>query len=241
MSNIKWKQSDYDELKKSVNAFNAKIRRLEKKEEMEDVILPDKLKYSELKKSIRTRKELEREIRSMNAFRKKGSEKIYENPNHVKLTSWEVKDNRQRNRWINRHLEKEREKIGNLEVTSRGEPTHNTRKETGGIRMNELRPRVEMSNYVRSKTEWKLHRKVTLNKSKTESYKEMSLKKWRDNYVKSLIDNGFSNSIIKLVEKKSLKDFERIMYSEQEAEVSFQYPNGVEHAFKTDILLKIWE
>ena len=70
---IRWKINDYKELEKAVNSFNRKIKRLERRGKTS---LPETLDYVETRKEIRSRKELNRILRSLEDFKKKGSEEI---------------------------------------------------------------------------------------------------------------------------------------------------------------------
>ena len=66
--NIRWKQSDYDDLRKAVRNFNDKIRRLEKKYPEIKSALPQRASYNNLKNIIASRDDLERELRALRAF-----------------------------------------------------------------------------------------------------------------------------------------------------------------------------
>lgn len=77
---IKWTKSDITRLRKAVNNFNEKRKRLINKEENfenENKIITntiDKEYFKEIKDSIITREELREYIRSLRAFTKRGSE-----------------------------------------------------------------------------------------------------------------------------------------------------------------------
>lgn len=98
---IKWTKSDITRLRKAVNNFNAKRKRLIEKEENykdENKIITntiDKEYFKEIKDSIITREELREYIRSLRAFTKRGSEELdkkhYEETGQ-KLTIWQHKE-----------------------------------------------------------------------------------------------------------------------------------------------------
>lgn len=83
---IRWKRGDYIKLSKAVASFNRKVDRLTS---IDAKYLPDTRNYKELKKSIMSRKELNRVINSLKKFKTEGMEKIVELPSGQKLTKWE--------------------------------------------------------------------------------------------------------------------------------------------------------
>ena len=90
--NIKWNESDSKELARAVKNYNAKITRLSKKEEYKGVILPEKASVKQLKELVSTRRDLQRELKSLQRFTKRGSETIVDVPNTdntIQLTKWQ--------------------------------------------------------------------------------------------------------------------------------------------------------
>lgn len=61
------------EIRRAVNNFNAKIRRLEKLEN-ENIVLPEKVKVSDFKKGYDTRRDLRRQLNYLKMFSSRGSE-----------------------------------------------------------------------------------------------------------------------------------------------------------------------
>lgn len=87
---IKWKQGDYVKLGKAVANFNKKINALQNEENK--LYLPENLKYNDLKSNIKTRKELNRIINSLNRFKKEGSEELYITEAGEQMTKWERRE-----------------------------------------------------------------------------------------------------------------------------------------------------
>ena len=83
---IRWKRGDYVKLSKAVASFNRKVNRLST---AETKYLPELRNYEELKKSIMTRKELNRVVNSLKKFKAEGMEKKIELPSGKELTKWE--------------------------------------------------------------------------------------------------------------------------------------------------------
>lgn len=78
---IRWKLDDYRILEQAVNKFNRKIKRLTK---LGSTSLPEPVDFVNLRKSIKSRGELNRILRSLKAFSVRGAEEL------VTLTSGEV-------------------------------------------------------------------------------------------------------------------------------------------------------
>lgn len=83
---IRWKRGDYVKLSKAVASFNRKVNKLTTDESK---YLPELRNYKELKKSIMTRKELNRVVNSLKKFKAEGMEKKVELPSGKELTKWE--------------------------------------------------------------------------------------------------------------------------------------------------------
>ena len=73
--NIKWRDTDEKALAKAVRKFNAKRTRLLKQVPELEEFLPAKLSTKELKKTIKTRRDFNNEINSIERFMQKGAEK----------------------------------------------------------------------------------------------------------------------------------------------------------------------
>lgn len=103
---IRWKRGDYIKLSKAVASFNRKVNRLSSTDAK---YLPDTRDYKELKKTIMSRKELNRVINSLKKFKTEGMERVVELPSGQKLTKWEYNQLKlARNRAINKLQEEAR-------------------------------------------------------------------------------------------------------------------------------------
>lgn len=105
---IRWKINDYKELEKAVNSFNRKIKRLERRGKTS---LPETLDYVETRKEIRSRKELNRILRSLEDFKKKGSEEIIKLKSGSEITKWEYGEVKKARRRAKTRLTNEARKI----------------------------------------------------------------------------------------------------------------------------------
>ena len=90
---IRWKKSDYISLGKAVSDFNKKIDELMKEES--NLVLPEKIKYSDIKSQILTRKQLKREISDLRRFLIPGQEETMTLDSGEEISRWE-KENLER-------------------------------------------------------------------------------------------------------------------------------------------------
>lgn len=132
--NIRWNDNDLREIKRITRNFNAKVSRLEKKYANEDVILPDKVSYKEIVDLVETRRDLNRELKSLQRFTQRGSEKLVKVPNsdnNRKMTNWQKKDMTSRARSINKVRAQRKEDVLNRELKRKGKSLGYTRGELG--------------------------------------------------------------------------------------------------------------
>lgn len=91
-----FRNKDIKELAKQVNRFNNKVRRLEEKYKNDDILLPEILSTKELRKEIRTRKDLNDFYKSVNRFFEKGATQKVElhlkDNNIVNTISYEARE-----------------------------------------------------------------------------------------------------------------------------------------------------
>lgn len=133
--NIRWTDDDLNEIKRVTRNFNAKVSRLEKKYSgNSDIILPEKLSYKDVVNLIETRRDLNREIKSLQKFSQRGSEKLVKIPNsnnNRKMTDWQKKDMSRRANKINKVRAERKEQVLNREIKRKHKPLGYTRGELG--------------------------------------------------------------------------------------------------------------
>lgn len=132
--NIRWNESDLRELTKAVKNFNAKITRLEKNPAYKDVILPERASVKQLKELVTTRRDLQREIKSLKRFTKRGAEKIVRVPitqNELYITNWQKTEMNRRAGITNRQRNARLKKLEEMSLKSGGEDLGYTRGEFG--------------------------------------------------------------------------------------------------------------
>lgn len=114
---IKWQKEDFSKLKKAVNDFNKKIRRLEKEEGL--LYLPETIDYNSAVEEIKTRSEYSRKLKSLESFMKKGAEDLYITKGGEGLSKWEWQQLTNQKKIIKNRLNKKLEDIRKPNIMGR--------------------------------------------------------------------------------------------------------------------------
>ena len=204
---IRWRQSDAEQLARTVKNYNAKISRILKKDPTAISYLPEKMTMKEARERIETRADFNRLNNSLKRFSKRGAEKAVSSSRGAKATKWEVHEFNLKQSIVNRKRKKEREAIEAKEVKIAGKGTGQTRAQMGSIKENELKD-SRKNFFNQSQKEWELARKnmdKLLNSAETKKKRE----KMRENYIKGLREGGF------LDEHPEIEDYIRGVSVEQ--------------------------
>lgn len=130
LSKIRWKRSDYITLGRAVSEFNKTVKKLQQEES--SLILPDVIKYQDLKSDITTRKELNRMIKSLKRFQVPRQQEAIKTDGDVEITKWELTEIKRARTRATRRLSGE---LAGIEATST--------LGTGNRRVNEIRATIK--------------------------------------------------------------------------------------------------
>lgn len=175
-SQIRWRDKDVKELERVVRNFNSKIKRVKDKNPNATEFLPDKISVKALKGTIGTRQDFNRELNSLKRFSKKGAEKLQTTPTGLTLTSFEIQEAKIKTRIVNIKRAYERKALG---VTEREGVM-------GQVSERGLRPKKFSLN--KSAKEWERFVQ-SLEKEISSNFKIEQLEKYKENYLKGLINN----------------------------------------------------
>ena len=240
---IKWRESDTKELNRAVKNFNAKLNRLAKTSN--NIILPEKVKVSELKKLINTRQDLTREINMLKRFSKKGSEKavvIEGNENNLIITKWQKTEMNRRVGIINRKRKERFELLQDLEVYSRGQSLGYKKGDIGMGRVAEhtLKPMNAFTKSM-SKGDLRAKWKAIMKESPSDFFTETDYR-LKQNYIDTMLRNYNEEDvkdIIEVINNMDIKDF--IVKFEQEQDVfDWNYPDEEKYTQYLSTLKSIW-
>lgn len=227
---IRWTENDSKELSRAVRNFNAKVKRLEQKHSGTNIIIPEKLSVKEMKGLINTRRDLQRELKSLQRFSQRGAEEIVTIPNtdnNITLTQWQKKEMSIRAGIVNRKRNQRLKEIEESNVTSRGVDLGYTRGDIGMGRADKLALKPTKAFTP------KMH-KVDVNKKfnmlKIHSQSDYFTKKdiqYRENYIKGLLETYNEKDIkdvIDYIRKMDLNDFVK---QGQSMPDMFEYASGL--------------
>ena len=202
--NIRWKPDDNQELRKAVKNFNAKIRRLEKKDPQNKAALPEKVTVRQLKELISTRRDLNRELNALKRFSKKGSEEIIDVPDskyNLKITKWQKEEMTRRAGIINRKRKRRLRELSEIQLESRGEKLGYTRGAIGMGKAEEisLTPIRAFTPGMNTRDLKKKYNMI-LKESQSVSWDEKELR-LKANYIKALQQNFNPNDVKDIIEE----------------------------------------
>lgn len=101
---IRYDKKLNQEINKTIKNFNQKIARLEKQERE---LLPSKITKKDLIKSATTRAELQRKLKELQQFSKRGAEDVITTSGGVKLTQYELQNIKRENARVKRNITRE--------------------------------------------------------------------------------------------------------------------------------------
>jgi hypothetical protein len=237
---IRWRESDLQELKRVVKNFNAKLARIEKKnpaiknylpkfaKEVENeygeklVEFTDRLSVNQLIDMIHTRQDLNRELNALKRFSKRGAETIIDAPDtdyNIKLTKWQKEEMNRRLYHVNKRREKRLEDIKNFEMTAGGHLLGYTREDIGMGKLAErqLSPIEPFTpKMTQTSLRWKWY--SILSESQTDYYINRD-KEVRANYIKGIKqsynpEDPKIKAVIKRIEKMDIKEFFKVFEKE---------------------------
>lgn len=245
---IRWRQSDEAELRRTVNNFNAKIRRASKRMGKDAAALPPPVSLAKIRKRIQTRGDYKRELESLRAFSQKGAEEIVEAPdnyNKLKLTKWQLEDMQRRADNINEKRQERREMIADIEITDRGEKAGYKKGEfgMGKLEERELDP-IDAFTHQMNRADLNRKHEVLRNESRELYWNERD-EILRRNYIKSLTDHFRESDIRGVIDAINNMPFDqfRKRYEAEGGNFELNYPkepDSAEYRSYLTALQAIW-
>lgn len=239
-SKIRWRDSDTAELQRVINNFNAKLYRLNKNNPDLAEFLPDRVKKSEVIKSIETRADFNRVLNSYKRFSKRGAEAPVKSSRGAKSTQWEVDEFKQKQRIENARRTRERKKLNEQEVKIAGKGTGVKRAEMGSVKENALKPSRKNFNNM-SQKEWVLAT-ANIDKMLDASYREERLVLMRENYLKGLTEQGFlddSPELEEYIRGLDLQKFHDTVQTDETGTFMF-YKDPIAYEARREALINTW-
>lgn len=234
---IQWREQDLAEVERVVKNFNAKINRVKRNNPKAETYLPNTVTKKDIINSIGTRADFNRTLNAMKRFSKRGAEAPVKSKRGALSTKWGVEEfNRDQGR-LNAQRTRERKKIEEKEVLTRGRGTGVTRAQMGSIKENSLKPSKKNFENMSNK-EWDKAKKA-IDRQLNEVHKAFSKSNMRMNYIKGLQEAGFSDDIVAMVRDVDIDKFIEIVETDAEASFDFIY-DPLEFRVKDEALREVW-
>ena len=227
--NIRWSENDLQEIKRITKNFNAKVKRLENKYQGTNVIIPEKVTARDIQNLVETRRDLQRELKSLQRFTQRGSESLVNVPNsdnNRKMTDWQKKDMMRRANRINKVRAERKDDLINTDVQRHGQSLGYKQGQIGmgSVDMNMYKPTnpfpKNMTQFESAKKMEHLRRESQLN------YWNWREKLLRNNFTNALKENfgsGITDEIIEYINKLNPSQFYEI-YKRHPDDFSLGYP-----------------
>lgn len=187
---IRWKLEDYRILEQAVNKFNRKVRRLER---AGFTSLPSSIDFVETRKEIKSRNELNRILRSLKAFSKRGAEELVTLRSGEITSKWEYSELKKARARAKANLTREANKIMTSRPTSLG---------MGDERLQEIKATIESLDELENRKgyEFKRVKERILREGSMDKNIKRALT-FRENFMESLKQASALNNYDKLVKK----------------------------------------
>lgn len=239
---IRWRKKDTLELQRLVRNYNAKITRLAKKG-YDAELLPDRLKFKDLKKKIETRQDFNTEVKVMRVFTARYSENVNKMERGALIPTFALKQAQIKIDTINRKRREQRKKIENMQVTDRNKKLGVKVKEyvDGGLEQMQDR---NFNPKNMSKKDFAIFQKTLWEYNKTIEEKNSN---YRDNLYKSFetvfkdtLGDDYVKDLYKILDNISTEDIIYKYYTDLNMNIQFSY-DEVDLEMRYNIIRDSWE
>lgn len=174
------------ELRKAINNFNAKIRRLEKTDK--SLTLPEKVNISIIKERVYDKRSLNREIDKLQSFTIRGMEENITLSSGLKMTRYEYENLQKEQKRLSAKLYRTERKLGDIIPTQGGKELHLKVKEMG---------REDLTNVRSKRSALKSVNLSKMNKEDLTDLRELVSGILRhERYDESIFIDNFTNQMI---------------------------------------------
>lgn len=177
------------ELKKAVNRFNAKVKRLESSNR--DIDIPEEENITAIKDRVSSKWELNREINRLERYTKRNAEKMITTKAGVRISKWELENLQREQRRLNARLLRDIERYGQIKPRVLGKEQKATYAQMGDGKLTVLKAKqLALSSKKLSKInlEQLEDLKISINKLNA-NYKLSKKEVFYNNYLDGTILN----------------------------------------------------
>lgn len=239
--NFNWTEDRQRKLKYAVHNYNRRLERIKKEMPEMEKMLPERAFVSELKANIKDHHDLRRAINKLERFNKESATDFKINKEGYAATAYEVHEVKLDVEKINREKAKRREKIENIEATTRGQPVGLTRGQMGSEELNSFRA-TKFNFKGKTKEDWEAFKK-TVEKQSSSSYFREQDERLRNNYITGLYEScGKTSEVKELAEHikaLDIDEFIEIYFSDEQATIGFYY-DPIDVSYKLEVIKDIY-
>lgn len=237
--NIRWRDSDLQELERTIKNFNSKVRYHKNKGNKDAQFLPDTQTKTKALQEIKTRADYNRYIKSLQRFSEKGAETVLkDSKGNRKTTKWAWEEYKRKEKAQNMWKARERKRIAELPQKSRGQEVgYNVRMDTE--KMNSLKPTHRTLDSISSHYEFERFTRTVdnrINQAKLEEH----FNRVKENYITSMRAVGIDGDIIDYIEELDGQTISDTMMIDTEASITFVYSQE-ELTLKNESLRNVWK
>lgn len=224
------------EINRTIKNFNQKIARLEKEERE---LLPSKITKRELKDNVYTRAELQRKLKELQQFSKRGAEDVITTSGGVKLTQYELQNIKRENARVKRNITREINRLRVEKPKIFGKKQTSTFSEMGDtdyLNLVARRKALEKDINKLSREEFERFTKLIEKTGKNQQYMNSTFK---DNYFEMLTDLAYyydyDNDKLNLLKQKLMNlkpnDFLKLFKEDKSIRAILDYYPIVTNSF----------
>lgn len=219
---IKWRESDYQEIKKVVKNFNAKLARVKKKIHPDyAAALPDKITAKQIIDYVEYRQDLKLLLNRYKRFSKRGNEEIVKSKRGGMITKWGENELRIGDRIRNHYREKEKARFDKLEVMVSGIGQNANRLQMGKVKDIALSP---LSTKIENKSQKEIEKAFMAMDSEIFLKARMERKEaTKAQYIKGMETIGYSQELIDLVQQMPADLVVDTVVLDENAQFAFMY------------------
>lgn len=194
------------ELRRAVNNFNAKVRRLESVDR--EIDIPEKANITAIKDRVSNKWDLNREIDKLERFTLRNAEELVQNKSGVVLSRWEFENLQREQKRLNAKLLREIESYGNITPREFGKKQSATYAQMGDEKLSNLKARQRaISNKSISKANRDQIKSLQTLLNKTASNYRKDKEVFYNNYLDGTLLNlgyyvGYDEEKLKYIKEK---------------------------------------
>ena len=233
---IRYDKKLNQEINRTIKNFNQKIARLEKQERE---LLPNKITKKDLKNSVYTRSELQRKLKELQRFSKRGAEDIITTRGGVRLTQYELQNIKRENARVKRNITREinRLKVNKPKIFGKSQTaTFSQMGDTDYLNLVARRKALEKDINVLSREEFERFTKLVEKTGRNQQYMNSIFK---ENYFDMLTDLAYyfdyDNDKLNLLKQKLMNlkpnDFMKLFKEDKSIRAILDYYPVVTNSF----------